>query len=144
MIGPGTGNTLTDAGDFFTAIVEETPSSVGLGQDFFEPDDSSGTPADLCNGDAPIMLGGVRAFYATIWPSGDDDWYRLECDYPGGATTTTKFVVSGGAVMDVYVDNVLAVSNVTSFQHTSLAYDTYLIRVHAASPRQYRLSWTSS
>jgi hypothetical protein len=142
-IGPGTGNTQTDSTDYFTATVEETPASIGLGQDAFEPDDS-GPGADLCNGANSIFDGGVRSLYATISPAGDVDWYHLYCDYPGGATTTTKFVVSGGAVMDVYINNALAASNVTSFQHTSLNYDDYAIRVHAANPTQYRFSWTAS
>jgi hypothetical protein len=144
-IGPGAANTNTDDRDLFTATVEETPAAIGFGQDAFEPNDSSGAATDLCNGIASILP--VRALYATISPLEDDDWYHIGCDFPSGASTTKKFVVSAGAVMDVYLNGNLVASNVTSYQHTAgNTFDDYLIRVHATTlaERQYRFSWTSS
>jgi hypothetical protein len=146
-IGPGNGNTQTDNFDVFTATVEETPATVGYGQDAFEPNDSSGAPTDLCNGPASIVEGGVRALYGTVSPLEDDDWYHVDCDFPSGASTTKKFVVSGGAVMDVYLNGNLVASNVTSYQHTAAnTFDDYLIRVHPTTltESQYRFSWTAS
>jgi hypothetical protein len=52
-------------------------------------------------------LGPTGLFDATIYPSGDEDWYRVACEGTFGVSTTPDPYTGDIALVDAYVNGVL-------------------------------------
>ena len=123
--------------------------SVGLVcvyEDAFEQNDTSEQATDATNLQAPD---GFRALNASIYPAGDDDWYRLTANLARGPYCgpplnpgTPCFIDLYFARMDVYRDGVQVATDVRAYRPDD---DTHLweVRVDASGIAAYELYFNS-
>jgi hypothetical protein len=144
-----------------THVRYDGPSSAGLGtdassgyhlvglacvyEDGFEQNDTSAEATDA----SPIQSpDGFRALGASVYPAGDDDWYRLTANLAQGPGCGPPprprpcFIDLYYARMDVYRDGVQVASNVRAYKPDD---DTHLweIRVDANGVAAYELYFNS-
>jgi hypothetical protein len=100
--------------------------------DDLEPNDVRASARDATSF---IGGGGLRWVSGTIYPGGNDDWYKLDAVDLGG-----KQIALGAdrSLMDVYKDGTLVASG-TLFYNTSAGAANWLVRVYGSRPDLYFL-----
>lgn len=114
-------------------------------EDGFEQNDTAEHATDASTFQSPD---GFRALNASVYPAGDDDWYRLTANLARGpdcgppSPDTPCFIDLYYARMDVYRDGIQVASNVRAYRPDD---DTHLweVRVDANGVAAYELYFNS-
>jgi Collagen triple helix repeat (20 copies) len=100
--------------------------------DDLEPNDTRDSATDATSF---IGGGGLRWVNGTIYPAGNDDWYKLDAVDLGGKQISLS---TNRSLMDVYKDGTLVASG-TRFFNTSAGAANWEVRVYSSRPDFYFL-----
>jgi hypothetical protein len=115
-------------------------------EDAFEQNDTSAQATDASTFQTPD---GFRALTASVYPAGDDDWYRLTANLARGPNCgppsnpdTPCFIDLYYARMDVYRNGLQVASDVRAYRPDDATHE-WEIRVDASGIAAYELYFNS-